>query len=195
MLSENSGKSSALVLSRERPGECPGDVFAHERRRVVGAGVERREGGCGRATIAKGHGNIAQPTFVADAADGAACQALFEFLFAPGEQVGERRGVQIVPDGEVGVADTGEAIPGAARLAIVASVDAVSDQRAQCGWDWSVQLYRQVGDAQARIDLVGCDDGRCRAGLDAAGAGAAMTFALKVRREIQRRIHLAEKVP
>ena len=58
-------------------------MFAHQGRRVVGTGVERREGGFRRSAIAQGHGDIAQPEFVAYAADGAAGQALFELLFAP----------------------------------------------------------------------------------------------------------------
>jgi hypothetical protein len=109
---------------------------------------------------------------VADAADSAALQAGIEFGFAPLEQGGQRAGVQSVTRREIGVADCGKTIPGAAELAVIAAVDAVAYQRPQFFRDGTGKFDCQVGDTAPRIDFIGRDDGAGRAGVNAGRATA-----------------------
>jgi len=143
---------------------------------VVGAaaqGFQRfRRGG----RIAQRYGNIAQPALVADAADRVTCQALVEFRLAPGEQCAQAGAVQTVARRKFRVTQLCEAIPRTAGLAIVATVDAIADQRAEFLWNGPVQLDGQVGNAASRVDAIGGNDGARRARIDAGGAGAAVAI-------------------
>ena len=49
----------------------------------------------------------------------------------------------------------GELVPRAHGQAVVAAEHAVADGLAELGWDVALVLDRQVGDAAARIELVG----------------------------------------
>src|SRR4030066_1334886 len=60
------------------------------------------------------------------------------------------------------------------HLAVVAAVDAVSDERPQLDRYRPAQFDSEIGDATSGVELVGCDDCLGRADVDAGLAGAAM---------------------
>ncbi len=97
---------------------------------MIGTGIECGDCFLRGRRIAERHSDVAQPAHVADAPYRAADEPLFEFWLAPREQADEFRCVEFVAWGEVGIADLRKAIPRAAKLTIVASVDAISDGRA-----------------------------------------------------------------
>ena len=66
-----------------------------------------------------------------DAADGGAFGAFQKRLFIPGEKLDESGGFESVAGMEIQFrGELGEAVPGADQLAVVAAVDAVTDQGA-----------------------------------------------------------------
>jgi hypothetical protein len=62
----------------------------------------------------------------------------------------------------------------ALQLAVIAPIDAIAHGGAQSFRDGAVQLDGQIGNAAARIELVGRDDGGGRAGRYAGTAAAAV---------------------
>src|SRR5207302_9319024 len=88
-----------------------------------------------------------------------------------------------------------EAVPRADKLAVVAAVDAVADQRPQLFGDRALMLDGEVRDAAACIELVRRDDRLRRTDVDAAAAGTAMLLDRRVRRQRQVGVDLAEKEP
>ena len=86
--------------------------------------------------------------------------------FVPREERRKLRGVEAVADSCEIRRCRGDcvAVPRAHELAVVAAIDAISDQRAQRFGDAAGELDRQVRDAAPRIELVRCDDrtGRAR---------------------------------
>ena len=72
------------------------------------------------------------------------------------KQIGERRADRLGPDRELLVArGGGELVPGADGEAIVAAIDAVADGGAELAGYRALVLDGQVGDAAARVELVG----------------------------------------
>ena len=83
-------------------------------------------GGCGWR-VAQRHGDIAQPAFMADAADGRAFHPRQELGLAPGEQLDQAGRIQAVARLEVGHGGgAGEAVPRTGQLAVIAAIDAVT---------------------------------------------------------------------
>src|SRR5690606_5646348 len=134
------GRAAALTLVsagqrwltlRQRPGH----VLAHQRARVPGARLQRlREGGVARFAprVAQAHRQVAQPAFVADAADRAAFGAAQEHLLRPREELDQADITHALAGVEVGQRRAlRELVPGADELAVVAAVDAVAHGRAQ----------------------------------------------------------------
>src|SRR6266705_3202821 len=184
------GLHSARCMTRKRPG----DVLAHQRRRVLRARTQRRDHALLLGCIAESHGEIARPALVADSQDRAACHALAELALGPSEKLDELGAVQAVADPEVRLRrDLRVAVPGADELAVVAAEDAVADERPELQRNAAFQLDGQVGNAAPRIQRVRCDDRARRADVDALGAGAAMFAHRSVHRERKIRVDLAEK--
>jgi hypothetical protein len=102
---------------------------------VAGASLQRKHnariaGQAGVSRIAQPDRDIAQPAFVADAADCAALQPLVEFLLGPGKQLGQRSAVQAVAHIEVRQACAlRELVPRADQLAVIAAQHPVAYQR------------------------------------------------------------------
>jgi tRNA threonylcarbamoyladenosine biosynthesis protein TsaE len=123
--------------------------------------------------VAHRHCHVAQPAFVADAANRAAFGDVQEFRFGPVEQRHQLLAGQAGAFVEVGQgAALGEFVPGADQLAVVAAVDAVADQRAQFERDRPGVLDCQVGNAAPRVQPVRRNDG-LRGAHGYAGAAAA----------------------
>src|SRR6478672_8640754 len=135
--------------------DSPSDVLAHECRRIVAARAECTQRGWIRRRIAEPDREIAQPALVADAPDCAALEPLIELLLAPGEQLDQRSPIEAVAHSEI--VDAGhlrEAIPRAHELAVVAAVDAITEQRPQRLGNAALMLDGQIRDAAARIQSV-----------------------------------------
>src|SRR3954471_17710680 len=148
---------------------------------MVRPGAERRDDRRRAWRIAEAHREVAQPALVADAPDRRATQALVEISLGPGEKVDQRRLVEAIADLEIRLGrGLRESVPRADELAIVAAVDAVADQRAQLFRNRAFVLDREVGDAAARVELVGTDDRLRRTDVDAALAGPAMPFGRRI---------------
>src|SRR5690606_7647025 len=73
----------------------------------------------------------------------------------------------------VGGARLRRAIEGADLLADVAAEDPAPDRRPQRARDGAAQLDGEVGDAAARVERVGVDEGARGAGVEAGAAAAA----------------------
>jgi hypothetical protein len=107
--------------------------------------------------------------------DRAAGEPFVKLAFGPLEERDQRRAVESVSHGEIGFSrGLRETVPGAHELAVVAAVDAVADQRPERLRDAAFVLDREVGDAAARIELVGADDGAGGTRVETAPARTAM---------------------
>src|SRR4051812_43516831 len=163
---------------------------------MVRPGAERRDDRRRAWRIAQAHREVAQPALVTDAPDRRAAQALVEIGLGPGEKLDQRRLVEAVADLEIRLGrGLRESVPWAHELAIVAAVDAIADQRAQLFRNRALVLDREVGDAAARIELVGTDDRLGRTDVDAAVAGAAMLFGRGIDGQRQIGVDLAKEKP
>src|SRR5579875_267368 len=146
--------------------------------------------------VAERHGDIAQPALVADAIDGRAAHALVELGGRPGEELGQSRRIEAVPHLEIGVArGPRELVPRADELAVIASINAVADRRAEFDRNRAGVLDGQIRDASPRIEPVRRDDGARRAGRDARLARAAVGARRGIGRQRQVRQDLSEKEP
>ena len=73
-----------------------------------------------RRRVAESDGDIAQPAFVADAADRAAFGVAVEFFLGPGEQLRQAGAAQAMAFVEIGQHGAlGKLVPGAGGLAVV----------------------------------------------------------------------------
>src|SRR5258705_11905196 len=90
-----------LGMGRPMLCACPARVLAHEGRRIVDAAFDRGQYFVRRRGIAKGHRNIAQPAFMADATDRAAGGALEELRCAPAKEQREGRAVEAMGHAKV----------------------------------------------------------------------------------------------
>ena len=123
---------------------------------MTGAGAKSREDrvACGR--VAQAYREISQPALMPNAGDGAACHALPEARFVPSEQIHQFGAIQSVSHTKVVL--VGEAritVPGTHQLAIVATIDPITDEPTQVHRDTAFQLDGQVGDTASRVKLVG----------------------------------------
>lgn len=142
---------------------------------MLGAALQCGDDRWRTRSIAERHGDIAQPALVAAATDGGAFGTAQEFVLLPGEQLHQGGAIQAVARGEIRLLKApGKLVPGADKLAVVATKNAVADAFAQVFGDAALMLDGQITDAAARIQPVGGDDGLCRANVDAAAATAAM---------------------
>src|SRR5687767_12327937 len=163
---------------------------------MVRSGAQRSDHLRCRRRITQTDGEVAQPALVADAPDRRAAQALVELRFGPRKQLHERGSVQAVPCPEIPFsAELGEAVPRADKLAVVAAVDPVADERAQLLGDRAFVLDREVRDAAPGVELVGAADRLRGTDLDAALTGAAMVLLPRVEREGKIAVDLAEEEP
>src|SRR3954467_7520256 len=113
-------------------GEGPLHVLADERGRVLAAaaqsGDDRGVGGC----VAERDGDVAQPTFVARAAQRASFRLLSPLGLAPREQLDEIGAVELMAHRKVSdVARACELVPWAEELAIVAAENPIADRGTQ----------------------------------------------------------------
>src|SRR5437764_11091370 len=150
------------------PGKSPLHVFPNERRAVIEPGAQGGDD-FGRArSVAQAHRQIAQPALVADAANRRAAHALVEFGLAPGEQLDQGGPVEPVPHRKILFpGNPREPVPWADRLAIVAAVDPVADERTQLLGNRALVHDGRVRDAAARVELVRSADGLGGAYVDA----------------------------
>ncbi len=144
--------------------------------------------------VAQGNGEVALPALEADAANRAALGALLELRFAPIPQVEQLGLVKTVAGIEIGQgAALGITIPGADQLAVVASVDAVADQRTQFQGNRPCVFDGQVGNAAPRVELFRAKNGLRRADVDAFAAGAAVGTCGGIYREGQTDEYFSQK--
>src|SRR3569832_1522822 len=119
-----------------------------------------------------------------------------KLLFLPCEQIDERSRVQVMARREfVLAAHVCVTIPGAYQLAIVTPVDTIAHHRTKLERDAAVQFYCEIGDAAARIQSIGTDDGARGAHIDARAATAAVIGRRLIHGQGQIGIYLAEKKP
>src|SRR5208282_1237566 len=103
-------------------------MLAHQRGWSLRACSQRADDGFGCGCITERHREIAQPTLIPDAADGAAAGVLHKLRFAPGKQRHECCMIEAVPHGETGLASRARKfVPGADQLTIIAAKDAIAD--------------------------------------------------------------------
>src|ERR1700752_3336760 len=104
------------------PVHRPADVLADDRRGIVGASRQRGHDALVRGRVAERHGDVAEPAFIAGAAQRRPGRARLPLLLRPREQAYEAGTVEAVADREVAdVRRSRELVPGAKELAIVAA--------------------------------------------------------------------------
>src|SRR4051812_42875550 len=163
---------------------------------MVRPGAQRRDHLGAARCVAEPYGQIAEPPLVADAADRRAAQALVELGLGPPEKLDHRRVIEAIARREILLRrGLREAVPGADKLAVVATVDAVANQRPQLFRYGALVLDRQIRDAATGIELVRTGDGLRRADVDAALAGAAVLADRFIDRQREIGIDLAEEEP
>src|SRR5438105_5826314 len=163
---------------------------------MVRSGTQRRHD-LGRARrVSQAHGQVAQPPLIADAPDRRPSESLVALALRPGEELDQLRALKALARLKLLFRRCpGEAVPGTHRLAVIAAIDAVANERPQLFRDCAFMLDGEIRDAAARIELVRPGDGACGAYVDAALAAAAMLFNRRIAGKRQIGVHLAEKKP
>src|SRR5262245_47258144 len=114
------------------PRERPVDVLPHQRGRIVFSRVQRRQYLSRSRCVPQAYGEVSQPALITDAPDGRTLHALVELGLGPREQLDQRGAIQAVAHLEVLlVRGLREAVPRADRLAVVAAVNPIADERPQ----------------------------------------------------------------
>src|SRR5262245_30693660 len=86
-------------------------------------------------------------------------------------------------------------VPRANILADIAAKDVVAHRRTKLFRNGAALFDRQVGNAEARVELARSNDRLRRAGIDAASAAAAAIGSVRVRRKLQRSKNHSQKEP
>src|SRR5262249_28601887 len=108
----------------------------------------------------------------------------------------EARGGQRRARQKIGlVRGAGKFVPRADREAVVAAIDAVTDQRTQFKGDHPLVLDRQIRNAAPSIELVRRRESPRWADVEAGRAGAAMVALRRVGCKLEGEVDLAEKQP
>jgi hypothetical protein len=179
-------------LLMQRPLHMFADKFRQMRRAVL-----QSRDGCWRIRgVAERHGDVSQPANVSRASDWRALGALEEFVLVPGEKLDQAAVVQRVTSAVVGLGTaTGELVPGADQLAVVAAKDAIAHGSPQIRRYRATQLDGQVSDAAPCIDLIGGNNCLCRTDVDTAPACSAMLGRWRIEWQRQVGIELSEEKP
>src|SRR5271167_711429 len=133
--------------------ERPLHVLAHQWRgmpRTAGKGRDNfgRSGG-----VAERDGDIAQPPFVADTSNRAAARFFQELKLGPGEQVGEARLIESMPDREVFLCrGAGKLVPWTNQLAVIAAENAIADRAAKLHGNCAGEFDGEVGNAATCVE-------------------------------------------
>src|SRR5665213_339797 len=144
-------------------------------------------------SVAERHGDVAQPAFMADAPNRAAAGFFQKFRFAPGKQLRELPVIEAVPHGEVPLGGgTGEFIPRARELAVIAAVDAIADRAAKLQGYGAVELDGEVGNAAPRVETIGRNDGAGVAGGHAGAACSAVRGTGRLLRQFEAQVDLSQ---
>src|SRR5207247_9706405 len=86
----------------------------------------------------------------------------------------------------------GEPVPGTNILAVVATIDAIADQRAQLPGYRSAQLDGEIGNAETGVHNIRRDDRPCRTRSDTKAAGAAVIIPGTVGFQLEAEEHYAD---
>src|SRR5207247_6644960 len=89
----------------------------------------------------------------------------------------------------------GEPVPGTNILAVVATIDAIADQRAQLPGYRSAQLDGEIGNAETGVHNIRRDDRPCGTRSDTTAAGAAVILPGTVGFQLEVEEHHADKKP
>src|SRR5690606_2849812 len=132
---------------------------------------------------------------MANASDRRAFGVLQKLLFLPAEQGDQICLIQLVPRTEVRFAGvSGELVPRAYQLAVVAAEYPVAHGSAQLLGNGALELDGQIGDTATRIQDMGADKGIGGAAAQAGAATAAVVAGEGfVHRQRQVGVQLAEK--
>ena len=170
---------------------------AHQCRCIAEPGFRRRDKlGRRLRRIADRYQHIAHETLAADPLDGGTGEQRPEPGIVEPGKLGETRRGQCGAGQEFGFfRRTREFVPGADRETVVAAIDAVADQRPQCGRDRPLVLDRQIRDAAPCIEPIRGRERGGRAGVETAPAGAAMIALGRVGRQRHAEKNLPEKHP
>ena len=115
--------------------------------------------------------------------NGAAPCVFFKFIFIPAKQAQQFAAVEAMAGAEIMFSGRcGKTVPWTHQLAVIATIDAVADQRAQLHGDSAAQFDGEVGDTQTGIERVRCNNRLCRAAVDTAATAAAVIVSGGVRR-------------
>ena len=170
----------------------PGCVFRDQRFRVGGRSFQGRQV-VAVPDISQGHTNIPEESASLDSLDRRTAKKLAELrvvqgkAFAQGHPNRRARREGSFPRGRR------ETVPRTRVKAIVATINAIADERPQFERDRAFQLDRQVRDATARIEPMRFRDRAGRARGDAALTTSASRLLWRVGGQLERGQNFAEK--
>jgi hypothetical protein len=170
----------------------PRRVLAHQRLSVVERPCQCRQRSF-VPDISQDDANVAEEPATLNPEDWRPTEKLAELRFVPRKVFNQRWRLAMLELAHW--RSLGEPIPWTNFEAIVAAEDVVANEWSQFNRDRAFQFNRQVADAQARIELVGSDNGACGADIHAALAGAAILAFRRVGRQFEIRQDFAEEKP
>lgn len=151
----------------------PGGMSTYQRLGVRQS-IDKNRNRFGRMAVSQGHRNIAEEARVPRTFDWAFLETVIEFLAGHCQELSQSWNK--IAFGRTKVLLTcgdGESIPRADVLAIIASEDAISDERTKLARDGAAELDGEIGDAPSSIDDIGSDNGARRTDLKATCASPA----------------------
>ncbi len=123
--------------------QCPCDVLGYEFGFDVASLVQCFDNGRRGSGIAQRDRQVSLPSLKADSSYGATLGALEPLVFGPVEQLSHGGAVQLVPRREIAFGGwLGKLVPGTKQLAIVATVDAITDGFAKLDRNGALQFDR-----------------------------------------------------
>ncbi|QTK79901.1 hypothetical protein AT6N2_C2270 [Agrobacterium tumefaciens] len=139
---------------------------------------------------------ITDEAIAANSLDGRAAEKTSEGGIVEGQQEGDGRLLQILARLQLHFGGARrKLVPRTGGKTVVAAIDAIADHRPEFVRDRPLVLNGEIGDAAARIQLVGSGEGCRGAGVEAGAAGAAMILLGLIETQLGRGEHAAQKQP
>lgn len=162
-------------------GNGPRGVFGDERF-GVGCGVLKGDEVFRGSDVAEGYAHVPEEASAFDAFDGASLEGDAKGGLVKSEVIAETGWFERIATGESGFsAGGGETVPRADGGAVVAPIDAVTDERAEVFGDAPFEFDGEVRNAPSGVEMVRAGDGSGGTCVDATCAGPAAVFCWGIR--------------
>src|SRR6185312_12464092 len=155
-------KRQRALLLMQRPAY----VFAYQRRSVIEARSQCLNDRLGEWRIPQADSQVAQPLLMSDAPNRTSGKPCLKLLSAPSEQLDQRRAIQAVSHGKIiFIGNCRKFVPGADKLAIIAAIYPITDQRPQELGNTALMFDSKIRNTTSRIQPIGRYDRLRRADI------------------------------